>query len=40
MKELNITPQTKANHKKLRHVMSNSLGFGGNCSTLIFSKEA
>ena len=39
MKEFAITPQTKLKEKELHHVLSNSLGFGGNCSTLIFSKE-
>ncbi|PZX48723.1 3-oxoacyl-[acyl-carrier-protein] synthase-1 [Algoriphagus chordae] len=40
MKEFDLKPQTEAKHKELKQVMSNSLGFGGNCSTLIFSKEA
>lgn len=40
MKAFNLIPQTKTKQKELRHVLSNSLGFGGNCSTLIFSKEA
>ena len=39
MKEFALTPQTKLKEKELHHVLSNSLGFGGNCSTLIFSKE-
>lgn len=39
MKEFQITPQTKLKEKELHTVLSNSLGFGGNCSTLIFSKE-
>lgn len=39
MKEFNITPQLKLKEKPLRTVMSNSFGFGGNCSTVIFSKE-
>ncbi|PWK20724.1 beta-ketoacyl-[acyl-carrier-protein] synthase family protein [Xanthomarina spongicola] len=39
MKEFNITPQLKLKEKKLKTVMSNSFGFGGNCSTVIFSKE-
>ncbi len=39
MHELPILPQTKLlTDAKIRHVMSNSFGFGGNCSTLIFSK--
>ncbi len=40
MKEFNITPQLKLKNKELHTVLSNSLGFGGNCSTVIFSKEA
>lgn len=38
MKELKIIPQTKLKYKKINHVLSNSFGFGGNCSSLIFSK--
>jgi 3-oxoacyl-[acyl-carrier-protein] synthase-1 len=26
-------------NKNIDHVLSNSFGFGGNCSTLIFSKN-
>ena len=40
MKEFNITPQLTLKEKNLNVVMSNSFGFGGNCSTVIFSKEA
>ncbi|MCF6297178.1 MAG: beta-ketoacyl-[acyl-carrier-protein] synthase family protein [Flavobacteriaceae bacterium] len=36
--ESNIIPVTTVLHTKLNHVLSNSFGFGGNCSTLIFSK--
>ncbi|MCF6306414.1 MAG: beta-ketoacyl-[acyl-carrier-protein] synthase family protein [Flavobacteriaceae bacterium] len=36
--ETNIIPETKLVQKELNHVLSNSFGFGGNCSTLIFSK--
>jgi 3-oxoacyl-(acyl-carrier-protein) synthase len=32
-------PQTTLKHKNIEHVLSNSFGFGGNCSTLIFSKS-
>ncbi len=39
MKEFNITPQLALKEKPLQTVMSNSFGFGGNCSTVIFSKE-
>lgn len=40
MKEFDLTPVTKIKKKRLQTVLSNSFGFGGNCSTLIFSKEA
>ena len=40
MKEFHLKPQTKAKKKEIRYVLSNSLGFGGNCTTLIFSKQA
>lgn len=40
MKEFDITPQTTLKKKELQTVLSNSLGFGGNCSTVIFSKKA
>lgn len=33
-----LLPQTKIKQKNIRHVLSNSFGFGGNCSTIIFSK--
>ncbi len=36
--ELKIIPITKVINKPLKYVLSNSFGFGGNCSTLIFSK--
>ncbi|MFZ6011540.1 MAG: beta-ketoacyl-[acyl-carrier-protein] synthase family protein [Bacteroidota bacterium] len=40
MPDLNIVPQTRfQSGLNLRHVMSNSFGFGGNCSSIIFSKE-
>lgn len=39
MKEFNMIPQTELKEKELNTVLSNSLGFGGNCSTLIFSKK-
>ena len=38
IKETNIIPETEVLQKELQHVLSNSFGFGGNCSTLIFSK--
>jgi len=37
MKEFNISPQLKLKDKEINTVLSNSLGFGGNCSTVIFS---
>jgi 3-oxoacyl-[acyl-carrier-protein] synthase-1 len=39
MQEFNMLPQTTLKHKNIEHVLSNSFGFGGNCSTLIFSKS-
>lgn len=39
MKEFSITPQLELKEKPLQTVMSNSFGFGGNCSTVIYSKE-
>lgn len=40
MKELPFTPETTFSEgKNIRNVLSNSFGFGGNCSSLIFSKE-
>lgn len=37
--ELEMVPVTKVIKKPLEYVLSNSFGFGGNCSTLIFSKS-
>lgn len=40
MKDLSITPVSELEKQvKLQYVMSNSFGFGGNCSTLIFSRN-
>lgn len=39
MKEFNLVPQKTLKYKNIQHVLSNSFGFGGNCSTLIFSKS-
>lgn len=39
MKEFDLDPITEVTKKPLRNVLSNSFGFGGNCSTLIFSKH-
>lgn len=38
MKELPFKPATALLRKDIKNVMSNSFGFGGNCSSLIFSK--
>lgn len=38
MSELNWKPSTQIVAKKIKHVLSNSFGFGGNCSALIISK--
>jgi len=38
MKELPFQPVTTClKNQRVRHVLSNSFGFGGNCSSLIFS---
>ncbi|MCB0452097.1 MAG: beta-ketoacyl-[acyl-carrier-protein] synthase family protein [Aequorivita sp.] len=39
MKEFSMIPQTELKKKELNTVLSNSLGFGGNCSAVLFSKE-
>ncbi|TDP04124.1 beta-ketoacyl-[acyl-carrier-protein] synthase family protein [Flavobacterium sp. 245] len=39
MDEFALQPQTSLKMKNIEHVLSNSFGFGGNCSTLIFSKS-
>ena len=36
--ETGLKPVTSVVKKEMDHVLSNSFGFGGNCSTLIFSK--
>ena len=38
MPETGLVPVTQLQKKELKHVLSNSFGFGGNCSTLLFSK--
>lgn len=38
MEEFTLIPQTTLTHKNINYVLSNSFGFGGNCSTLIFGK--
>lgn len=40
MQEFSLTPELTLKNKPLDAVMSNSFGFGGNCSTVIFSKNA
>ncbi len=37
MPEFDLVPVTSLQKKEIRHVLSNSFGFGGNCSTLIFT---
>jgi 3-oxoacyl-(acyl-carrier-protein) synthase len=37
--ELNMIPQTTFEFAPINHVMSNSFGFGGNCSSIIISKN-
>lgn len=39
MEEFDLQPQSTLKMKNIEHVLSNSFGFGGNCSTLIFSKN-
>lgn len=39
MSEFNLVPETQLKNKEINTVLSNSFGFGGNCSTLIFTKE-
>lgn len=38
MKELKQAPQTKLTGASINHILSNSFGFGGNCSSLIISR--
>ncbi|WP_410879147.1 beta-ketoacyl-[acyl-carrier-protein] synthase family protein [Myroides sp. DW712] len=38
MEEVTLRPQTETLHTPIHSVMSNSFGFGGNCSTIIFTK--
>ena len=41
MTELPFTPTTEfLKGQPLRNVLSNSFGFGGNCTSLIFSKQS
>ncbi len=38
MKEFSLIPQTELISKEMKTILSNSFGFGGNCSTLIFTR--
>lgn len=38
MPETGLVPSKSVQNSKLNHVLSNSFGFGGNCTSLIFSK--
>lgn len=38
MQEFNLIPETQFKSANIQTVLSNSFGFGGNCSTIIFSK--
>lgn len=38
MKELDFSPETVFKKHKIENVLSNSFGFGGNCTSLLFSK--
>jgi 3-oxoacyl-(acyl-carrier-protein) synthase len=37
MPEVGIVPQQRLEQGMIKHVMSNSFGFGGNCSSVVFS---
>lgn len=37
MPEFDLVPVTRLQKMEIRHVLSNSFGFGGNCSTLLFT---
>ena len=39
MQETQLKPVTSLRSVSMQHVLSNSFGFGGNCTTLIFSKN-
>ena len=38
IEDLNWSPSTKPVPKRIKHVLSNSFGFGGNCSALVLSE--
>ncbi|NHF60562.1 beta-ketoacyl-[acyl-carrier-protein] synthase family protein [Flavobacteriaceae bacterium TP-CH-4] len=40
MKEFELVPETELRKEQLNVILSNSFGFGGNCTTLLFSKKA
>lgn len=40
MEELQWKPVTELTNREVRHVLSNSFGFGGNCSALVLSQSA
>ncbi len=40
MQEFDLLPETKLKEKEVNTILSNSFGFGGNCTSLLFSKEA
>jgi len=39
IEDLGWTPNQEIMHTQVNHVLSNSFGFGGNCSSLVFSKS-
>jgi len=39
MEETNLSPVTSFKKKEINNILSNSFGFGGNCTSLIFSKN-
>lgn len=39
MKEFDLIPETKLVRKELQSVLSNSLGFGGNCTSVLYTKQ-
>jgi 3-oxoacyl-[acyl-carrier-protein] synthase-1 len=39
MSDISLVPVKEVLNKNLQHVLSNSFGFGGNCTALIFSKS-
>lgn len=39
MEETGLCPVVDVKQKEINHILSNSFGFGGNCTSLIFSKD-